>query len=76
MTKHLDKQKQCKLMDVVSSPNLSAETKKLLLEILAEPVENPNRVTSTALHKTLKLHGYDVSSRTIQRHRVETCGCF
>jgi hypothetical protein len=67
--------KLCKLAAVLVSPDLSAEDKKYIEEILSVPESNPSRVPNTTLGRILREEGYDVSNSAIDRHRRGDCSC-
>ena len=66
----------CKLARLLSEDQISAEDRQQIIDILNTPLEDPTRITNTVLAKVLRQEGFDISSRTIDRHKNEECTCY
>jgi len=66
----------CKFANLLAGDLISPEDKQEILAIINTPLEDPTRITNTVLAKALRLEGFDISSRTIDRHKNEECPCY
>lgn len=66
----------CKFASLLAGELISPEDKKEILKIIDTPLSDPTRITNTVLAKALRLEGFDISSRTIDRHKNEECPCY
>lgn len=66
----------CKLARLLSADLIDSEDKQYIIEVLNTPLDDPYRVTNTVLAKVLRQEGFDISSRTIDRHKNQECTCY
>lgn len=66
----------CKLGALLTGNKLTQKEKTQLEEILAVPIDDPTRVSHSALSIILREEGYDISKSSIDRHKRKACPCY
>jgi hypothetical protein len=66
----------CKLGALLTGNQLTPKEKAQLEEILAAPIDDPTRVSHSALSVILREEGYDISKSSIDRHKRKACPCY
>jgi hypothetical protein len=66
----------CKLGALLTGTQLTPKEKTQLEEILAVSVDDPTRVSHSALSVILREEGYDISKSSIDRHKRKACPCY
>jgi hypothetical protein len=66
----------CKLGALLIGNQLTPKEKTQLEEILAVPIDDPARVSHSALSVILREEGYDISKSSIDRHKRKACPCY
>ena len=66
----------CRLGSIIHGKEMPEEEKKYLNELLEAPLNDPNRVPSTAITKALQLEGYQIAMASVLKHRRKECRCY
>jgi hypothetical protein len=66
----------CKVGQILEESSLSEKDKQTLIYYLDMTINNPNRLTNTAIARALRSEGFDISNSSVDRHRSKQCPCY